>query len=127
MALQLYKILATATTTTNIEPTVERFFYITVSDTASNATLTIDADNFVDDTGVVGVTLPELTAGNSYYRVYINGVLQQNGNSVYTPGGSGVGKLEFNNPATGGTIYTGTVVVLEVTTFAPDSTTTVQT
>lgn len=80
-----------------------------------------------DDTGAAVVTLPDLAASNSYWKVYINGVPQENSNSTYTAGATGVGSLVFSNPAGGGTINVNQWVVLEVTNFAPTSTTTVGT
>lgn len=127
MALELYKIFVQGTTATEVNPTVEKFFFVTTGDTASGAPLTITADDFVGDDGTVGVTLPALTADNSYFNLYINGVLQQQDNSAYTAGGTGVGQLVFTNPVVGGTIFTGTPVVLQVTNFAPTSTTTFET
>lgn len=127
MALELYKIFVQGTTTTETNPTVEKFFFVTTTDTAAGADLTITADNFVGDDGTVGVTLPALATNNSYFNVYINGVLQQQDNSAYTPGGTGVGQLVFTNPVGSGTIFTGTPVVLQVTNFAPTSNTTFET
>ncbi|QSO51088.1 DUF4183 domain-containing protein [Alicyclobacillus curvatus] len=127
MALGLIKLNIGATTTTNAVPSAQKFFYQNPSDVAAGSTLTVDAASFTDDTGVAVVTLPALAASNSYFKVHINGILQENGNSTYTPGATGVGSLAFANPAGGGTIYTGQWVILEVVNFAPASTTTVLT
>lgn len=126
MALRLYKIHVQATTDTDVVPTVQRFFYLTETDTASGAPLTINAEDFVDDNGTEGVTLPELDPANSYYQVFINGVLQQQANTEYTPGSGATGQLVFNNPASGGTIYAGTPVVLKVVQYNATSTTNVE-
>ncbi len=127
MALNLYKINVAATTTTEVTPTVTRFFNLTTAPTAAGATLTIDAADFFDDTGAAVVTLPTLATNNSYINVFINGILQQNGNSTYTPGATGVGSLAFAVPAGGEGIITDTAVVVEVVNYAPASTTTVTT
>ncbi|MDQ0188379.1 DUF4183 domain-containing protein [Alicyclobacillus cycloheptanicus] len=126
MPLSLIKlqISATTTTTTDAVPTQSKFFYQNPSDVAAGSNLTIDAAAFTDDTGAAVTSLPDLTANNSYWKVYINGVVQENGNSTYTPGATGVGSLVFANPAGGEPIYTGQWVVLEVTNFAPNSTST---
>lgn len=127
MALQLMKLLVTATTTTTTVPTTTRFFFVTTGTTAAGATLTIDAASFFDDAGAAVASLPALAANNSYFNVYINGVLQMEGNSTYTPGATGVGSLAFAVPAGGSDIPTGTPVVLEIVNYAPNSTTTVST
>lgn len=127
MPLSLIKLFIGADTTTTISPTNSKYFYINPADVAPGASLTIDAADFVDDTGADVTELPELTAGNSYFQVYINGALQENGNSTYTPGATGVGSLVFANPTPGQPILANQPVVLEVVLFDPESTTTVTT
>lgn len=121
------KLLVTATTTTNAVPTPEKFFYVTTAETAAGATLTIDAAAFFLDDGLAATTLPALATNNSYFNVYINGVLQMEGNSTYTPGATTVGSLEFDVPAGGDPIQQNSPVVLEVVNYAPTSNTTVET
>ncbi|WP_416825453.1 DUF4183 domain-containing protein [Ectobacillus polymachus] len=127
MALQLMKILVAASTTTEVVPTDSRFFYVTTTSTAAGATLSIDAASFLNDTGTAVTTLPTLPTNNSYFNVYINGVLQMEGISTYTPGITGVGSLAINVPAGGSGIPASTPVVLEIVTYAPSSTITVTT
>lgn len=127
LALQLMKLLVTASTTTNVVPSPEKFFYVTTSQTAAGSTLTIDAASFFQDDGNAVTTLPTLATNNSYFNVYINGVLQQQGNSTYTPGATGVGSLAFSVPAGGDPILQNTPVVLEVVNYTPTSTTNVST
>lgn len=119
------KIFVTAATTTEVTPIQEKFFHVTTAATEAGTTLTIDTADFFADDGSVATTLPELTAANSYFNVYINGVLQMEGNSTYTPGGTGVGSLAFTVPAGGPPILLGTAVIVEVVNYAPTSTTTV--
>jgi len=126
MALQLMKILVDATATIETDPTSSRYFYITTSTTAGGATLDIDAASFLDDTGTAVTSLPTLPTNNSYFNVFINGVLQMNGISTYTPGATGIGSLEIAVPV-GGSILTGTPIVLEIVSFAPTSDITVST
>jgi hypothetical protein len=121
------KLLVTAETTTTTVPTDTRFFYVTTGETVPGGTLTIDAADFFQDDGTALVELPVLSNENSYFNVFINGVLQMEGNSTYTAGATGVGQLEFTVPAGGDSILTGTPVVLEVMNFAPVSNTTVTT
>lgn len=124
MALEIMKIVAAANTTTNVVPTVTRFFRKVPSDVTGAATLTIDAVDFLKDDGTAATTLPTLAVNNSYFNVYINGVQQMGGISTYTPGGTGVGKLDISVPA-GQTVSQNSPVVLEIVMYVPTSTTTV--
>ncbi len=126
MALQLMKILVDATAPIETHPTSSRFFYITTLTTTGGATLDIDATSFLDDTGAAVTSLPTLPTNNSYFNVFINGVLQMNGISTYTPGATGVGSLEIAVPVDG-SILTGTPIVLEIVSFASTSAITVST
>lgn len=127
MALQLMKIVISASTTTTVVPTSTRFFNVTSAETAAGATLSIDAASFFQDDGTAVTTLPTLATNNSYINVYINGVLQMDGISTYTPGATAVGSLAIDVPAGGDPILSGTGIVLEVMNYAPASTTTVAT
>jgi hypothetical protein len=127
LALQLMKLLVTASTVTSIDPVLEKFFYVTTGETAAGATLSIDAADFFTDTGANATELPALSADNSYYNVFINGVLQMEGITVYTEGATTVGSLDIDVPAGGDPILTGTPIVLEVMNFTPVSETTVET
>jgi len=127
MALQLMKILVSASSTIETVPTDSRFFYVTTTSTAAGATLTIDAADFLTDTGAAVTTLPTLPTNNSYFNVYINGVLQMSGISAYTPGATGVGSLAITVPAGGDGILADTPIVLEIVNFAPTSDITVST
>lgn len=121
------KLLVTASTTTNVVPNPEKFFYVTTAETAAGSTLTIDAASFFQDNGTAVTALPSLAANNSYFNVYINGVLQMEGISTYTPGATGVGSLAIAVPAGGDPILQNTPVVLEVVNYAPTSNTSVET
>lgn len=121
------KIVVAASTTINTDPTPEKFFFVTNSETAAGTSLTIDAASFFQDDGNAATELPALATNNSYFNVYINGVLQMEGNSTYTPGATGVGSLVFSLPAGGDPILQSTSVVLEVVNFSPTANTTVST
>lgn len=125
MPLQLMKLVVTASTTTNVVPQDQRFFYVTTAETAPGSTLTIDAADFFQDDGSAVTELPALSADNSYYNVYVNGVLQMGGLSTYTPGATTVGSLSINVPAGGDSILADTPIVLEVVNYSPQSTTVV--
>ncbi|MEK4381744.1 DUF4183 domain-containing protein [Aeribacillus sp. FSL K6-2848] len=125
MPLQLMKLVVTASTTTNVVPQDQRFFYVTTAETAPGSMLTIDAADFFQDDGSAVTELPALSADNSYYNVYVNGVLQMGGLSTYTPGATTVGSLSINVPAGGDSILADTPIVLEVVNYSPQSTTVV--
>lgn len=127
MALQLMKLLVSVTTTTDVTPASDKYFYVTVAETAAGATLTIDAASFFDDTGAAVTALPALAAGNSYFQAYVNGVLQMQDLSTYTPGATGVGSLAIAVPAGGPAIPANSPIVLEIVSFTPSSTSTVVT
>ncbi|HEF1857410.1 DUF4183 domain-containing protein [Bacillus thuringiensis] len=127
MALQLMKIAATGSTVTTTDPDDSRFFYVTTAPTTAGNTLTIDAASFFQDDGTAVTTLPTLATNNSYFNVYVNGVLQMEGISTYTPGTTGVGFLAIAVPVGADTVLTDTPVVLEIVQFTPTSTTTVAT
>ncbi|MGN7468500.1 DUF4183 domain-containing protein [Brevibacillus sp. SAFN-007a] len=120
--MEILKLVLTASTTTNVVPTVTRFFRRTLALVIGPATLTVQATDFLKDDGTAATSLPALPASNSYYNVYINGIMQMGGLSTYTPGGAGVGKLEIAVP-TGQTIALSTVIVLEIVSYAPTSST----
>lgn len=122
MALQLMKLQVIATTTVEANPQPQKFFYVTTADTAAGTTLTIDAADFFDDSGVAVVSLPELAANNSMYSVSVNGVPQMEGITIYTPGATAVGSLVINVPAGGDSILAGSPVVLEIINYVPSST-----
>lgn len=127
MALQLMKIVVDVATTTAVTPQDTRFFYVTTADTAAGSSLTIDAASFFADDGSAVTALPALSTDNSYFNVFVNGVLQMEGLSTYTPGATGTGSLVIDVPAGGGPILVNSPVVLEVMNFAPTSDTTVNT
>lgn len=121
------KIKVDVDTQTATTPTDTRFFYVTTAETAAGSTLSIDAAAFLTDAGIAVVTLPALAANNSYFNVYLNGVLQMESICTYTPGITAVGKLDIAVPAAGDPILIDTPVVLEVMNYVPVSTNTITT
>ncbi|MFY9213489.1 MAG: DUF4183 domain-containing protein, partial [Tissierellaceae bacterium] len=85
MATKLFKLVIDAETTTDVEvnPEVSNYFYELEEDDRDNGTLTIPSTKFEDDAGdqVTG-NLTTALEGNGYYRLFINGALQQS--SLYT-------------------------------------------
>ncbi|WP_017473836.1 DUF4183 domain-containing protein [Amphibacillus jilinensis] len=127
MVLQLMKLAIEASTATTIDPESEKYFYVTEAQVEPGTSLDIDVADFFDNTGTAVVELPELITDNSYYNVSVNGVLQMQGLTTYTPGATGVGSLEIDVPADSEAIIVGTPVVLEVVVFDPTSTTEITT
>lgn len=127
MALQLMKLQITASSTIETAPQQQRYFYVTTADTAAGGTLSIDAASFFDDAGQAVVTLPDLAVNNSIYNVYINGIIQMDGISTYTPGATAVGSLAINVPTGGEPIISNSPIVLEIINFDPASTVTLNT
>ncbi|HEY2495302.1 MAG TPA: DUF4183 domain-containing protein [Paenibacillus sp.] len=68
--------------TTNVNPTVSRYF-ATITAGMITTNTTIPAASFADDNDAPIVALPALTV-DDYYNVYINGVLQQGALSTLT-------------------------------------------
>ncbi|HWJ78354.1 MAG TPA: DUF4183 domain-containing protein [Niallia sp.] len=120
------KLAVFADTTDLTSPTVQRFFSEAASTVVGAGTLTIDVERFWDDTGEVATTLPALEANNSYFNVYVNGVLQMQDLMSYTPGGTEEGQISITVPA-GSVIRQNTPIVLVITNFSPTSQTTIET
>ncbi|EEM44467.1 DUF4183 domain-containing protein [Bacillus cereus] len=129
MALQLMKLALEATTVVNVDPESTKYFYVTTTETAVGASLTIDAALFLDNTGNLVTTLRDASAANNYVNVYINGVLQMDGIYTYTAGSTGVGSLVVNVPVPtppeeGSPILAGTPIIVEVVTIDSEGTNT---
>jgi len=123
MAVSLFKLAITASTTTTVDtrPDVQKFFYLFDPDDVDAGVLTILAEDFVDDQGDPIASIPEADPNNGYYLLFINGVLQQEG--LYTVSDTSVVVQEADD------IEPEAPIVLVVTNFASDasSTTTVNT
>lgn len=126
MATQLFKLAIDAATTTEVDvnPEIEKYFYLLNADDRTGGVLTIPAANFMDDAGnAMTGNLTTATTENGYYLLFINGVLQQS--SLYTVNTDG-SQVTVNEAET---IPVGAPITLIVTNFAPtsDSDTTVTT
>ncbi len=126
MAAQLFKLAIDATTTTDVEinPEIEKYFYLLNEDDRTDDILTIPAAKFIDDAGnIMTGNLTTAATNNGYYLLFINGVLQQS--SLYTVSVDG-SQVTVNDAET---IPVGAPITLIVTNFAPtsDSDTTVTT
>ena len=126
MATQLFKLVidATTTTDTDVNPTVDKYFYELREDERTDGTVTIPATQFIDNNGdILTGNLTTAAADNGYYLLFINGVLQQS--SLYTVSGDG-SQVVITDAAT---VPVGAPITLIVNNFAPvsDSSTTVTT
>lgn len=120
---RLFKLAITAETVTTVttEPDVKRYFYNFNTDDVDEGVLTIPAGSFVDDQDNPVGTITEITPGNGFYLLFINGVLQQS--DLYTVSSTEVVVQDAS------TIEPGSPIVLVVTNFATnaDSQTTINT
>jgi hypothetical protein len=126
MGLKIIKLAVTSDTKITISPTVTRFFYEVLEPLSQITTLRIDAADFLDDSGHNVDSLPSLNLNNSYFNVYINGVLQMDDNFAYTAGEGGIGNLLISIPD-GSEIAAGTPIILEVINYNPTLKTTFET
>lgn len=118
MAKKLFKLVMSATTTTDTVPTVNRYFY-PASASINTTSFKILHSKFFKDNGLSATALVTATPSNGYYLLFVNGELQQSG--IYTVTATAVtiaATAAITIPASG-------VVSLDVTNFAPSSTTTV--
>lgn len=120
MPLKIMKLAIEATSLISVNPLITRLFYEVPAALEGPTELTIDPASFWTDTGGAATVLPVLTAENSSFEVFINGVLQMEDISTYTPGATGVGSLVLTIPD-GSSILAGSPVVLVVTNYAPTS------
>ena len=120
MPLKIMKLAIEATSLISVNPLITRLFYEVPAALEGPTELTIDPASFWTDTGGAATVLPVLTAENSSYEVFINGVLQMEDISTYTPGATGVGSLVLTIPD-GSSVLAGSPVVLVVTNYAPTS------
>lgn len=126
MATQIFKLVidATTTTDTDVNPTVDKYFYELREDERTDGTVTIPATQFTDNNGdVMTVNLTTAAEVNGYYLLFINGVLQQS--SLYTVSADG-SQVVITDAAS---VPVGAPITLIVNNFAPasDSSTTVTT
>ncbi len=98
MSLKIIKLAVTSETKITTSPTVTRFFYEVLEPVSNINTLKIDTSHFLDDTGNKVSLLPSLNLNNSYFNIYINGVLQMDDNFAYTAGEEGIGNLLISIP-----------------------------
>ncbi|MFJ7755188.1 DUF4183 domain-containing protein [Peribacillus muralis] len=120
LPLKIMKLAIEATSLISVNPLITRLFYEVPAALEGPTELSIDPASFWTDTGGPATVLPVLSAENSSYEVFINGVLQMEDISTYTAGATGVGSLVLTIPD-GSSVLAGSPIVLVVTNYAPTS------
>lgn len=92
-----------------IRPTVDRFFYIPISDLILSALVSIPANLFTNDNGKSIISFPSMGI-NSYDNLFINGILQESG--AYDVNPNALNFHPQNN-----IIYAGSPIILNVMQF----------
>lgn len=75
MALKIVKLAITPKQTISTSPTVARYFHEVPETITEVTTHKINASDFLNDQGEIAQSLPVLNLNNSYFNVYINGIL----------------------------------------------------
>jgi len=121
MSTQLFKLVMSAVTTTDTDtnPEVEKYFYDLREDERTGDTITIPAEQFIDDAGnTMTGNLATVASDNGYYLLFVNGVLQQSSLFTVSGGGSQVAITQAS------TVPVSAPITLIVNNFAPNSTST---
>lgn len=116
LSLKIIKLSVIPKQTVTTSPMVARFFHEVPEAITGVSTHKIDASDFLDDRGEVVQELPTLNLNNSYFNVYINGVLQMDDNFAYTAGVDGVGSLLISLTEDS-EIPTETPIIMEIINF----------
>ncbi|WP_075982649.1 DUF4183 domain-containing protein [Bacillus massilinigeriensis] len=118
MVLRIFKLAISSENKISLSPTITRLFHVTSEPIAELSTHKISTTQFFNDSGEIVQALPELNMDNSYFNVYINGVLQMENIFSYTAGEEGIGSLLISVPE-GSEIEKGTPIILEIVNFNP--------
>lgn len=116
MATTLFKLVMDATTTTDTNPEVEKYFYNLEEVDRDSGIITIPYNKFFDDAGnSLTTNLTTVASNNGYYLLFVNGVLQQS--SLFTVSSEG-STLEITNASS---VPVSAPITLIVNNFAPTS------
>ena len=116
MATTLFKLVMDATTTTDTNPEVEKYFYNLEEVDRDSGIITIPYNKFFDDVGnSLTTNLTTVASNNGYYLLFVNGVLQQS--SLFTVSSEG-STLEITNASS---VPVSAPITLIVNNFAPTS------
>lgn len=122
LSLKIFKLAINPNQSVSASPTVTRLFHEVPEHILEVSSYKIETTDFLDDSGEVAQNLPTLNLNNSYFNVYMNGVLQMDDNFAYTAGEVGVGSLLISI-AEETEIPKGTPIVMEIVNFHPEITT----
>jgi len=120
MPTEVFKVVVSASTTTTARPNVSRFFFKTTT-AVPGKTLTINDTQFVDDNGdpVGAGGIVTATTNNGYYNLFVNGIAMQE--DTYTVSTTSVVITTDEDMG----LVANTPIILVVTNFDPESTTTI--
>jgi hypothetical protein len=120
MPTEVFKVVVSASTTTTARPNVSRFFFKTTAEVPGK-TLTINDTQFFDDNGdpVGAGGIVTAATNNGYYNLFVNGIAMQE--DTYTVSTTSVVITTDENMG----LAQNTPIVLVVTNFDPESTTTI--
>lgn len=119
MALKIIKLALVPKQSISASPIVTRLFHEVTETISGISTYKINASDFFDDRGELVDHLPPLNMNNSFFNVFINGVLQMDDNFAYTAGESGIGSLLISLPEDA-EIPKGTPIIIEIVNFNPE-------
>jgi Domain of unknown function (DUF4183) len=119
MSLKIIRLAITSQPKVSTLPTVTRLFHELPMDIVEKTVHKIGTTDFADDSGEIVNALPALNMNNSFFNVYINGLLQMHDNFAYTSGDEGVGSLIISVPE-GSEIPQGSPIILEIVNFNPE-------
>ena len=127
MAVSLFKLVMSATTTTgtttgtttDTNPAVEKYFYKLKAAQRTGGKVTIPSTLFVNDSGASVVShLTTASTANGYYLLFVNGVLQESSLFTVAATGSSVVITKCS------TVPLTAPITLVVNNFVPTSTST---
>lgn len=128
MAVSLFRLAVTASTSTRARPNVKKYMYplaySQITGAASNI-LVIPRSKFTSDTGGT-VSIMRALASNGYYLLEINGVVQESGAYTFSIAANSYIQKVTVSGITSNLFNASTPIALVVNNFAPLSTTTVK-
>ncbi len=119
LSLKIIKLSVIPKQSVSTSPMVARFFHEVPETITEVSSYKINASEFLDDRGEIVKDLPTLNLNNSYFNVYINGVLQMDDNFAYTAGEDGIGSLLISLTEDS-EIPAATPIIMEVINFNPE-------
>lgn len=122
LSLKIIKLSVIPNQSVTTSPMVTRLFHEVPENISEVSSYKIETSGFLDDRGEVVQNLPSLNLNNSYFNVYVNGVLQMDENFAYTAGEDGIGSLLISLTEDS-EIPKETPIIMEIINFHPEITT----